>query len=323
VQVFIHGITGQDGYYLTKKLLDLNVQVLGSTRTLNSTKSHVFIRQFPNVKLYQVNFSNFEDVNSLMAEIHFDFFVNLAGPSSVKESFENPSLTSKSILQPLKNVLNFASQRNRLDFHFIHASTSEVYGGLNQTLITEDQKIYPLNPYAMAKAEASKILKEIAEDASLKFSNLIMFNHESPLREEKFISQKIVRGMVQIKIGNADKLQVGKLDQLRDWSFAGDFMDAVVSIIQQKGFGEYILASGELHAIYEIAQISHKYLNISKDLSDILSFDPQEVRVVEPGAISGNSSKARSQLNWNPQINFEELVIMLVDSELKRIRFKD
>jgi GDPmannose 4,6-dehydratase len=323
VQVFIHGITGQDGYYLTKKLLDLNVEVLGSTRTLNSTKSNVFVRQFPNVKLYPINFSNSEDVNSLMAEIHFDFFVNLAGPSSVKESFENPSLTSKSILQPLKNVLNFASQRNKLDFHFIHASTSEIYGGLNQTLITEDQEIYPLNPYAIAKAEASKLLKETAKNASLQVSNLIMFNHESPLREEKFISQKIVRGMVQIKLGNADKLQVGKLDQLRDWSFAGDFMDAVVSIIHEEGFGEYILASGELHAIYEIAQVSHKYLNISKDLSDILSFDSQEVRIVEPGAISGNSSKARSQLNWNPQINFEKLVIMLVDSELKRIRFKD
>jgi len=323
VQVFIHGITGQDGYYLTKKLLELDVSVLGSTRTLNSTKTNVFMRQFPNVKIYPIDFSNTEDVNSLMGAIHFDIFVNLAGPSSVKESFENPSLTSKSIIQPIKNVLNFASLRNKLDFHFIHASTSEIYGGLNKTLISEDQEIYPLNPYAIAKAEASKLLNETAVDSSLQVSNLIMFNHESPLREEKFISQKIVRGMVEIKFGKADKLQVGKLDQLRDWSFAGDFMDAVVSIIHKEGSGEYILASGQLHSIYEIAQVSHKYLNISRDLSDILSFDSQEVRIVEPGAISGNSNKARSQLNWNPQVNFEELVIMLVDSELSRVRFKD
>lgn len=266
-----------------------------------------------------MDLSNLQDVENLLERVDFDVFVNLAGPSSVKESLLNPSLTYDSIIKPVKTFLSIASQKNRLNFHFVQASTSEIYGGLNQELITEDQLPHPVNPYAVAKLEVSKILKELSANSELLVSNLIMFNHESPLREEKFISQKIVRGLVQVKMGKLDSINVGDLRQSRDWSFAGDFMNAVAAIIVKKSIGDYILASGKLHSIYEIAQIAHKYLKIEKQLDEIINVDQRELRSVEPGAISGDSSKAQEQIDWCPRIGFEQLIKMLVDAEISRV----
>jgi GDPmannose 4,6-dehydratase len=318
MNVLIPGITGQDGFYLTQKLLAKNHTLVGLTRNLESDHSKVFLNHFPNVNLIEFDPRNIDEYEALFKKHSFDSIVNLAGPSSVKLSFENPIGTISSMLEPVKSFCEVAILHQEKILHFIQASSSEVYGGIQSREVHENSVPLPVNPYGQAKYEVSLLLKKYSDTGAIKFTNVIMFNHESPVRGEAFVAQKIVTGLVRIKYGTFEKISLGNVDLERDWSYAGDFMDAIVTMIAEVKTGTYVLASGNLHAIWEIAQIAHKYLSISQDLNDVFEFDKTELRQSEPNSIFGNNSKARADLRWSPKIDFVTLVKLMVDSEVAK-----
>ena len=317
---FITGVTGQDGYYLASLLLNKNYKVFGTIRRSsnfntqrieNLLSEHKESGQF---KLFYSDLLDSSSLTSLIQSIQPDEIYNLAAQSHVAVSFKNPQFSintstigSTTLLEAVKN-----SEKN---IKFYQASSSEMFGGEKEELLNEKSIFSPKSPYAAGKLFAYNMTKIYRESYNVFGSNGILFNHESPYRGETFVTRKITRAVGRIKQGIQKNLTLGNLNAKRDWGFAGDYVEAMWLIMQNENPDDWVIATGESHSVENFAKKAFELVEL--DWKDYVVVDEKHFRPNEVKYLLGDSSKARKELSWKPKTTFDELVEMMVKSDLK------
>ena len=320
MKAFITGITGQDGYYLSKLLLDKGYEVHGTIRrssTFNTSRIDELISEYKESKQLSLYYSDLLDsssLNNLIVTIMPDEVYNLAAQSHVAVSFKNPLYTTQtSTVGPI--TLLEALKNSDKQIKYYQASSSEMYGGENEQKLDENSKFVPKSPYAVGKVFAHEITKTYRESYNLFAVNGILFNHESPHRGETFVTRKISRAVGRIHHQLQSKLTLGNLNAARDWGFAGDYVKGMYLMMQHDNPDDWVLATGEAHTVKEFAEEAFNVVGMNWEDFVVTSKDyerPNEVKY-----LLGDSSKAKSELNWEPETNFKQLVKMMVENDLK------
>ena len=340
-KALITGITGQDGTYLTEFLLEKGYEVHGVIRrasTFNTKRiDHLFENsQIGNKKLF-LHYGDLTDssnVNRLIEKIQPDEIYNLAAQSHVQVSFEVPEYTAEVDGVGTLRLLD-AIKESKKSIRFYQASTSELYGGMPGTAPqNEKTPFYPRSPYAVAKLYSYWITVNYREAYDLFASNGILFNHESPRRGETFVTRKITRAVASITAGRQEKLSLGNLNAKRDWGFAGDYVEGMWMMLQQEKPQDYVLASGEAHSVREFAELAFREVSIKiewkgtgveekgydrKSGKLLIDINPRYFRPTEVEFLWGDPAKAEKGLGWKRKVNFEELVCMMVEADMKEI----
>jgi GDPmannose 4,6-dehydratase len=316
---FITGITGQDGYYLSKFLLEKEYIVHGTVRrssSINTIRIDDLISEYqPQGKLI-LHYSDLLDSASIFNLINFiqpDEVYNLAAQSHVAVSFQNPIFTTQVGTLGSTSILE-SIRRSDKDIRFYQASSSEMYGGAKKEKLNEESDFDAKSPYAASKVFAHNMTKIYRDSYDLFCTNGILFNHESPLRGETFVTRKITKAVGRIYHQLQTKLTLGNLDASRDWGFAGDYTQAMWSMLQQDEADDYVIATGESYSVKQFAELAFKAVNLNWEdyvVSDKKYFRPNEVNY-----LLGDFAKAKTKLGWKPSTSFEELVLMMVKSDI-------
>ena len=322
-KAFITGITGQDGYYLSKLLLEKGYQVHGTVRrtsSINTKRIDSLISEYSSSEKLVLYYSDLQDassLNNLISLIEPDEVYNLAAQSHVAVSFKNPVYTTQagnqgnlSILEAIKNA--------KKEIKFYQASSSEMFGGELKRSLNEDSPFDPKSPYAASKVFSHHITKLYRDSYNIFASNGILFNHESPLRGETFVTRKITKAVGRIHLGLQKKLTLGNLEASRDWGFAGDYVEAMWMILQHKTPDDWVIASGETHTVKEFANAAFKYVGL--DSNDYITTSERYYRPNEVDYLLGDSSKAKKELGWAPKTSFSDLVKMMVDEDIENAK---
>ncbi|MCB4755521.1 MAG: GDP-mannose 4,6-dehydratase [Elusimicrobia bacterium] len=320
-KALITGITGQDGAYLTEFLIEKGYDVYGLIRRSSSFNTgrinHIYADPHDPTGHLKLAFGDLTDGSNmarLFAEIEPDEIYNLGAQSHVKVSFDQPVYTADVVGLGALRILE-AIRAMKKPVRFYQASSSEMYGRVEETPQNEKTPFHPRSPYACAKLYAFYQTLNYREAYGLFACNGILFNHESPRRGETFVTRKITRGATHIKLGLQKKLFLGNLDAQRDWGFAGDYVEAMWLMLQQEKADDYVIATGECHSIREFLQEAFGLLGL--DWKKHVEVDPRYYRPSEVDLLVGDSGKARRVLNWKPKVNFKQLVRMMVESDLK------
>ena len=319
MKALITGITGQDGYYLSKFLLEKNYEVHGTIRrssTFNTSRIDSLIAEYEGTEKFKLYYSDLIDSSSLtnlISLIQPDEIYNLAAQSHVAVSFKNPVYTSQTGLGTL-NILE-AVKNSKKNIKYYQASSSEMYGGANEEMLDEESVFDPKSPYAASKVFAHNMTKIYRESYGLFCVNGILFNHESPLRGETFVTRKISRAVGRISNEIQKSLTLGNLSASRDWGFAGDYVEGMWLMMQYEHPDDWVLSTGETHTVKEFVEIAFSAANL--EWSDYVKTDEKFYRPNEVNYLLGDSTKAKTKLNWNPKVSFNELVHMMVDSDIK------
>ncbi len=322
-KAFITGITGQDGYYLTKFLLEKDYQVHGIIRrasTFNTERIDPLISKYSNEKKLNLYYSDLLDsssLNNLIAKIQPDEIYNLAAQSHVAVSFKNPIYTTQSGNSGTISLLEAIKNQDK-EIKFYQASSSEMFGGENEEMLNEDSPFIPKSPYAASKVFSYNMTKIYRESYGLFCSNGILFNHESPYRGETFVTRKITRAVGRISVGIQKKISLGNIDASRDWGFAGDYVEAMWKILNHSKGDDFVIATGETHTIKEFLEIAFDYVNLNYE--DFLEISEKHFRPNEVGYLLGDPSKAKKELNWKPRTSFRDLVVMMLDHDIELAR---
>ena len=322
-KAFITGITGQDGYYLTKFLLEKDYQVHGIIRrasTFNTERIDPLISKYSNEKKLNLYYSDLLDsssLNNLIAKIQPDEIYNLAAQSHVAVSFKNPIYTTQSGNSGTISLLEAIKNQDK-EIKFYQASSSEMFGGENEEMLNEDSPFIPKSPYAASKVFSYNMTKIYRESYGLFCSNGILFNHESPYRGETFVTRKITRAVGRISVGIQKKISLGNIDASRDWGFAGDYVEAMWKILNHSKSDDFVIATGETHTIKEFLEIAFDYVNLNYE--DFLEISEKHFRPNEVGYLLGDPSKAKKELNWKPRTSFRDLVVMMLDHDIELAR---
>ena len=315
----ITGITGQDGYYLSKFLLEKDYQVHGTIRRsslINTSRIDSLISKYQNSGQLILHYSDLLDsssLNSLINNILPDEVYNLAAQSHVSVSFKNPVFTTQTGTLGSISLLEAIRHSNK-EIKYYQASSSEMYGGINKELLNEDSLFYPKSPYAASKVFAHNMTKIYRESYGLFCVNGILFNHESPHRGETFVTRKITRAATRIHLGIQGKLTLGNLDASRDWGFAGDYVEGMYLMMQHKIPDDWVLATGKSITVKEFAKLAFEQVGLNWEDYVVTSekyFRPNEVE-----HLLGDYSKAKNELNWNPKTDINKLVKLMVESDL-------
>lgn len=319
-KAFITGITGQDGYYLAKLLIDKGYEVHGTIRrssTFNTSRIDDLISKYKDKGILNLYYSDLLDsssLNTLIEKILPDEIYNLAAQSHVSVSFKNPQYsTQTSTIGP--TTLLEAVKNSSKDIKFYQASSSEMFGGINEESLNENSLLIPKSPYAAGKVFAHNMTRIYRESYELFCVNGILFNHESPLRGETFVTRKITRAVGRIYHGIQDKLTLGNLDAYRDWGFAGDYVEGMWMMMQHSIPDDWVLATGETHTVSEFLDIA--FSEIGFNPKEYIEIDSKYLRPNEVNHLLGDPSKAKKELGWNPKTSFNELVKMMVEEDIK------
>ena len=319
MKALITGITGQDGYYLSKFLLEKDYEVHGTIRrssTFNTSRIDSLIAEYEGTEKFKLYYSDLIDSSSLtnlISLIQPDEIYNLAAQSHVAVSFKNPVYTSQTGLGTL-NILEAVKNSNK-NIKYYQASSSEMYGGANEEKLDEESVFDPKSPYAASKVFAHNMTKIYRESYGLFCVNGILFNHESPLRGESFVSRNISRAVGRISNEIQKSLTLGNLSASRDWGFAGDYVEGMWLMMQYEQPDDWVLSTGETHTVKEFVEIAFSSANL--EWSDYVKTDEKFYRPNEVNYLLGDSTKAKTKLNWNPKVSFNELVNMMVESDIK------
>jgi len=311
----IYGITGQVGSYLAEELLAKGHEVHGVIRRTSNYNTKRIDHIFNKLHLHHGDLTDDSSISEVVSTIRPDYLYNLAAMSHVAISFATPIVTNlvtgMGVLKLLEAVRKYSPRTK-----FIQASTSEMYGGIKNEAINELTPMYPKSPYACAKQFAYSTVINHRESYDLFASNVIMFNCESPRRGKNFVTAKTVDAACRIKLGLQDKLILGNPDSFRDWGFAGDYVKAFIKVAEAETCGEYIVASEETHSIREFVKIVFSKLNMNYE--DYVEFNnPQYIRPAEVNYLLGDASKIKRELNWKPEVSFDQLVNMMVEAGMK------
>ena len=315
----ITGITGQDGYYLSKLLLEKGYQVHGTVRrssTFNTSRIESLISKHSSSGHLKLHYSDLLDstsLNTLVTTIRPDEIYNLAAQSHVAVSFENPVFTTQTgTLGSIAILESIRTADKKIKFY--QASSSEMYGGAEKVALNEKSLFDPKSPYAASKVFAHNITKIYRESYDLFCVNGILFNHESPHRGETFVTRKISRAVARISVGIQDKLVLGNLEASRDWGFAGDYVKGMWMMLQHNTPDDWVLATGETFTVKDYLEEAFNVVNINSEKYVETSdkyFRPNEVNY-----LLGDSTKAQKELGWKPETSFKELVRMMVESDI-------
>ncbi len=319
-KALICGITGQDGSYLAEFLVEKGYEVYGLIRrssTFNTDRiDHLY--QDPHEKdvrlsLVYGDLNDASSLNRIIKTIKPDEVYNLGAQSHVKVSFEIPEYTAEITAVGTTRLLE-AIRDSGIHTKFYQASSSEMFGKVLETPQTETTPFYPRSPYAAAKVYAYWITVNYREAYDMFACNGILFNHESPRRGETFVTRKITMALARIKAGVQKNLYLGNLDAKRDWGFAGDYVQAMWLMLQQKNAQDYVIATGETHSVREFLDEAFSYVGL--DWKKYVKIDKRYLRPTEVDLLLGDSTKARKQLGWKPKVNFKQLVKMMVDADM-------
>jgi GDPmannose 4,6-dehydratase len=315
----ITGVTGQDGSYLSKFLIDKGYEVHGTVRrssSINTYRIDSLISKHKDSGRFQLHYSDLLDsssLNTLVSLIKPDEIYNLAAQSHVMVSFENPIYTTQTgNLGPLSLLESVKHSDKKIKFY--QASSSEMYGGKLREPLNEYSSLDPKSPYAVSKVFAHNMTKMYRESYDLFCTSGILFNHESPLRGQTFVTRKITRALGRIVLGIQEKLTLGNLDASRDWGFAGDYVEGMWKMLQHENPDDWVLATGKTYTVREFLDTAFNCFNLNWEdyvLTSEKYFRPNEVEY-----LLGDYSKAKKYLDWEPKTSFESLVKMMVESDL-------
>ncbi len=337
-KALITGVTGQDGSYLAEFLLNKDYEVHGikrRTSLINTDRiDHLYQDPFENHRKFILHHADLTDSTSLtriIQEVQPDEIYNLAAQSHVAVSFEQPEYTANSdALGSLRILEAIRILKLEKKTKFYQASTSELYGLVKEIPQNENTPFYPRSPYGVAKLYAYWITVNYRESYGIYACNGILFNHESPVRGETFVTRKITRGLARIKLGLQKNLYLGNLNALRDWGHAKDYVEAQWLMLQQKVPDDFVIATGKQYSVKDFINLAAKNLNMvfewkGKGLEEvgllngkeIVKVDPRYFRPAEVQNLLGDPTKANEKLNWFPKISFENLVKEMIEEDLK------
>jgi GDPmannose 4,6-dehydratase len=337
-KALITGITGQDGSYLAEFLLNKDYEVHGIKRRsslINTDRiNHLYEDPHKQNRKFILHHGDLTDTTSLIRiiqEVQPHEIYNLAAQSHVAVSFEEPEYTANSdALGALRILEGIRILKLEKKTKYYQASTSEMYGMVKEAPQTEKTPFHPRSPYGVAKLYAHWITVNYREAYGIFACNGIMFNHESPVRGETFVTRKITRALSRIKLGFQKKLYLGNLDAKRDWGHAKDFVEAQWLILQQQQPEDFVIATGEQYSVRDFINEAAKNLDMNIEWSgknleevgsyagkDIIKVDPRYFRPTEVETLLGDASKAKMKLNWSPKISFNQLVKEMVEEDLK------
>ena len=337
-KALITGITGQDGSYLAELLLDKGYEVHGLIRRSSSFNTARIDHLYHDIHesglplfLHYADLSDGSSINKILRNVRPQEIYNLGAQSHVRVSFDVPEYTGEVVALGTTRILE-AIRETELNTKFYQASSSELFGKVVETPQKETTPFYPRSPYACAKAYSYYITVNYRESYGLFACNGILFNHESPRRGETFVTRKITRAATRIKLGLQSFLYLGNLDAKRDWGFAGDYVEAMWLMLQQPEPEDYVIATGESHSVREFAEKVFARLDMplewkgngvyekgldSKTGKIVIEIDPKYFRPAEVDCLMGDISKARTKLGWKPKTDFEGLVNMMVDEDMR------
>jgi GDPmannose 4,6-dehydratase len=318
----ITGITGQDGLYLAELLLSKGYDVYGLVRGQNNPKYDLVREQVPGVRLLT---GDLTDLSSLMRAFEAsapDEVYNLGAISFVAYSWENAHITSevtgKGVLNMLEATRLFAG-KDPAAVRFYQASSSEMFGKVQEVPQRESTLLWPRSPYGVAKVFGHYMTINYRESYGMHASSGILFNHESPRRGPEFVTRKVSMAVARIALGMQEKLVMGNLEARRDWGFAGDYVEAMWRMLQQDAADDYVVATGETHSIRDLLDTAFARAGID-DWEPYVEQDERFMRPAEVDLLIGDPTKAHEKLGWKPTIGFTELVHLMVDSDLAKLR---
>ena len=317
-RALITGITGQDGLYLAELLLAKGYDVFGLIRGQNNPKREMVEATLPGVTLLTGDLTDFSSLSRVLAVARPDEVYNLGAISYVAYSWENASITAdvtgKAVLNILEAVRLYAGD-DLSKVRFYQASSSEMFGKVQEVPQRESTLLWPRSPYGVAKVFGHYMTINYRESYGMHASSGILFNHESPRRGPEFVTRKVTQAVARIKLGLQDKITMGNLDARRDWGFAGDYVEAMWLMLQQPEADDYVIATGETHSIRDLLDAAFGHVGI-EDWSHLVEQDPRFMRPAEVDLLIGDPSKAKAKLGWEPKVDFTQLVAMMVESDL-------
>jgi len=342
-KALITGITGQDGSYLAEFLLEKGYEVHGIMRRSSSFNTSRLDQIYKDPHERGANFflhfgdlSDSSNVSRLIEKIKPDEIYNLGAQSHVRVSFDIPEYTADVVGLGTLRILD-AIKESGIKTKFYQASSSEMFGKVQETPQKETTPFYPRSPYGCAKAFAFWITKNYRESYNIFACNGILFNHESPRRGSTFVTKKITEGLVKIKLGLQDKLYLGNLDAKRDWGYAKDYAEGMWLMMQAKKPDDFVLATGKTYSVRQFVEVSAKILGIKikwkgkglkekaineKNGKTIIGIDPRYFRPAEVEFLIGDASKAKRILGWRPKTSFNDLVKLMIEEDLKKYSSK-
>ena len=313
----ITGITGQDGSYLAELLLKKGYRVIGVARRSSTVNTERINHILDDITMVQGDLQDQGSLLSLLEEYHPTEVYNLAAQSFVPTSWNQPALTGDVTaigVTRLLEAIRFVNPKIR----FYQASSSEMFGKVMEVPQSESTPFYPRSPYGVAKVYGHWITINYRESFNMFATSGILFNHESPRRGLEFVTRKISDSVAKIKLGKTKELRLGNLEAQRDWGFAGDYVEAMWLMLQQDHPDNYVIGTGETHAVREFCEIAFSHVDL--DYKEFVIQDEKFYRPAEVDLLISDPSKARNDLKWELNVSFKELVTMMVDSDLARLK---
>ncbi|MCI0756908.1 GDP-mannose 4,6-dehydratase [Teichococcus vastitatis] len=320
-RALITGVTGQDGAYLSQLLLDKGYEVFGLLR--RSASADVvgerlrWLGIIDRVKLIDGDLLDLSSLIRIVQDVKPDEVYNLAAQSFVKASWNQPLLTGQVTGMGVGHMLE-AVRLAAPEARFYQASSSEMYGLIQESVQSETTPFYPRSPYAVAKLYGHWLTVNYRESFKLHASSGILFNHESPLRGIEFVTRKVTDGAARIKLGLAKELMMGNLDAKRDWGHAKDYVRAMWLMLQQKEADDYVVATGRTTTVRDMARIAFAHVGLNYE--DFIRIDPAFMRPAEVDVLLGDPAKAKQKLGWEPEISLEAMIEEMVEADLFRHR---
>jgi GDPmannose 4,6-dehydratase len=316
-KALITGVTGQDGSYLAELLLGKGYEVTGVIRRLSAPNVWRIQHLLERITLVQADLLDQLSLIKAVEAVQPDEFYNLAAMSFVPSSWDQPMLTGEYNSQGVTRTLEAIRSVNP-KIRFYQASSSEMFGRVREVPQTEMTPFYPRSPYGVSKVFGHYITVNYRESYNLFAVSGILFNHESPRRGIEFVTRKVTDGVARIKLGLSQTLALGNLDACRDWGFAGDYVRAMWLMLQQDEPDDYVVATGEAHSVKSLVEIAFTHAGL--DWQRHVITDPRFLRPAEVDHLIGNPAKAQAKLGWTPDVSFTQLVQMMVDADLARLK---
>ncbi len=317
-KALITGITGQDGHHLTKLLLDKGYEVHGLVNGQRNSREHSFRRLFPEAKLHNGDLTDFGSLQSVVSSVKADEIYNLGAISFVGMSFDQPELTANITGLGTLRLLEAIRKTGRESItRFYQASSSEMFGKVRETPQTELTPFHPRSPYGVSKTFAHYTCVNYREAYGMHISSGIMFNHEGEYRGHEFVTRKITSNLARIALGKQSRFALGDLSPKRDWGYAGEYVEAMWLMLQQDIPDDYVIATGKTHQVSAFVEASIKAAGLDGKIEDYVDFDSNFIRPSEVNLLVGDPSKARNKLQWEPKVDLEKLVEIMMKNDLE------
>lgn len=317
MRVLITGVTGQDGSYLAEFLLDKGYEVYGLVRRSSLEKFDRIQPCIDRINLVEGDLTDQSSLDHIIQAVQPDEVYNLAAQSFVPVSWSQPVLTADVTGLGVVRVLE-AMRKHQPKAKFLQASSSEMFGKVQESPQNESTQFYPRSPYGAAKVFGHHVTVNYRESYGLFACSAISFNHESPRRGLEFVTRKITHQVARIKCGLASKLLMGNLEAERDWGFAGDYVEAMWLMLQQPQAEDFVIATGKTHSVHELLKTAFSFVGL--DWQKHVEIDTKLIRPAEVDHLCGNSAKARQRLGWKPTVDFKQLVEMMVDADMRVVQ---